>query len=57
MKSPNAKYQAALREREKAAGIVRKTVAIPLDRAEELEKIVKAWMADHRAARSSEEAP
>ena len=46
-KELNAKHQAALRERERAAGIIRKLVRIPEDRATELDRIVAEWKAQH----------
>lgn len=46
-KELNALYQAALRKRERAAGIIRKLVRIPEDRAVELDRIVAEWMSQH----------
>ena len=40
----NAELQAAMREREKARGIIRKLVRIPAEKAEELDEIVRRWM-------------
>lgn len=39
----NAERQAALRQREQAAGMVRLTVTIPEHRAAELASIVRRW--------------
>lgn len=52
-RTSNADRQAALRERERAAGIVRKLVRIPAKRSDELDEIVADWMEQHRKPEES----
>jgi hypothetical protein len=42
-----ARRQAALRERERAAGLIRTTVTIPEKRKPELKEIVAKWMEEN----------
>lgn len=42
----NAERQAALRQRERDAGLARVLVTIPEDKRDDLRRIVEAWRAD-----------
>jgi hypothetical protein len=46
----NAERQAALRQREKDAGLVRVLVTIPEDRRDELRRIVESWRTNANVA-------